>query len=68
MSNLSDYLEKAAEFERLAKMAETETAKKKYADVAACYRLLAAECRLQLRRNDPSRVRVSPPGPLESTP
>jgi hypothetical protein len=43
MRNITDYLEKAAEFERLANQANTEAARKRYADVAACYRLLAAE-------------------------
>jgi len=45
MRNVTDYLEKAAEFERLANQATTEAARKRYADVAACYRLLAAERR-----------------------
>jgi hypothetical protein len=39
----ANYLEKAAEFEALAAAADVDVLKKRYADIAACYRLLAKD-------------------------
>jgi hypothetical protein len=43
MRSVSEYLEKAAEFDRLAEQAEWPALVRRFADVAACYRLLAKE-------------------------
>ena len=43
MRSVSEYLERAAEFEALAGTASIEPLKKRYGDIAACYRLLARE-------------------------
>jgi hypothetical protein len=43
MRSVDDYLQKAAEFEQLAAESGLESLRKRYADVAACYRLLAEE-------------------------
>ena len=39
MRSVSEYLERAAEFEALAATASIELLKKRYGDIAACYRL-----------------------------
>jgi hypothetical protein len=41
--SVPEYLERAAEFEALAATATVEVLRKRYADIAACYRLLAKE-------------------------
>jgi hypothetical protein len=41
--SVADYLEKAAEFETLAAAANVDALKKRYGDIAACYRLLAED-------------------------
>jgi hypothetical protein len=41
--SVADYLERAAEFEALAAATSIEALKKRYADIAACYRLLARD-------------------------
>jgi hypothetical protein len=41
--SVAEYLQKAAEFEALAAEAAIEPLKKRYGDIAACYRLLAKE-------------------------
>jgi hypothetical protein len=41
--SVAQYFEKAAEFEALAAEASNETLKKRYNDIAACYRLLAKD-------------------------
>jgi hypothetical protein len=41
--SVAEYLERAAEFEKLAGSASLEALRKRYADIAACYRLLAKE-------------------------
>jgi len=43
MRTVAEYLEKAVEFDDLAVAAPVEGLKKRYADLAACYRLLAKE-------------------------
>jgi hypothetical protein len=43
MRSVSEYLERAAEFEALAATASIDLLKKRYGDIAACYRLLARE-------------------------
>jgi hypothetical protein len=39
----AEYLKRAAEFEALAAEASIEPVKKRYEDIAACYRLLAKD-------------------------
>jgi hypothetical protein len=41
MRRVAEYLEKAAEFDELARLAAEPALKKRYADVAESYRLLA---------------------------
>jgi hypothetical protein len=41
--SVAEYLDRAAEFEALAATASVEVLKKRYGDIAACYRLLARE-------------------------
>jgi hypothetical protein len=41
--SVTEYLQKAVEFEALAAEASIEPLKKRYDDIAACYRLLAKE-------------------------
>jgi hypothetical protein len=41
--SVAEYLEKAAEFEALAAKATVDVLRKRYGDIAACYRLLAKE-------------------------
>jgi hypothetical protein len=43
MRSTEEYLEKAREFERLATSAGHPSLQQRYADLADCYRLLAAE-------------------------
>jgi hypothetical protein len=43
MRSVDEYLERAVEFDKLASEASDPTLKKRYADVAECYRLLADE-------------------------
>ena len=43
MRTVTDYLLKAAEFDALASGAPDPALKKRYADLAECYRLLAQE-------------------------
>jgi hypothetical protein len=43
MRSAREYYEKAVEFEKLARGADNPELKKRYADVAECYRLLAKE-------------------------
>ena len=43
MRSVSEYLEKAAEFEALAATATVDVLTQRYRDIAACYRLLARE-------------------------
>ena len=43
MRSVSEYLQKAAEFDRLAAEATQASLRKRYADLAECYRLLASE-------------------------
>lgn len=43
MRSVAEYLSKAAEFDELAGLASEPALKKRYADVAECYRLLASE-------------------------
>jgi hypothetical protein len=43
MRSTEDYLDKAAEFHALAALTTEPTLKKRYADLADCYRLLAEE-------------------------
>jgi hypothetical protein len=41
--SIADYLQRAAEFEALAATTDVELLRKRYADIAACYRLLAKD-------------------------
>ena len=43
MRSVAEYLTKAAEFDELADSASEPTLKKRYTDIAECYRLLARE-------------------------
>jgi hypothetical protein len=43
MRSVAEYLGKAAEFDELARVTTEAALKKRYADVAECYRLLASE-------------------------
>jgi hypothetical protein len=43
MRSVAEYFEKAAEFDELARGARDPALKKRYADLAECYRLLANE-------------------------
>lgn len=43
LRSVAEYLERAAEFEGMAASAGVEVLKKRYADIAACYRLLAKD-------------------------
>jgi hypothetical protein len=43
MRTVAEYLEKATEFDQLARATSEPALKKRYADVAECYRLLASE-------------------------
>ena len=43
MRSVVEYLERAAEFETLAAATPTDVLKKRYGDIAACYRLLAKD-------------------------
>jgi hypothetical protein len=43
MRSVVDYLTKATEFERLAEQTTDASLKKRYADMASCYRFLADE-------------------------
>lgn len=43
MRSVAEYLKRAAEFEALAASAGVDVLKRRYGDIAACYRLLAQE-------------------------
>lgn len=43
MRSVAEYLKRAAEYEALAASAGVDALKKRYGDIAACYRLLAQE-------------------------
>lgn len=43
LRSVAEYLERAAEFEGMAASAGVGVLKKRYADIAACYRLLAKD-------------------------
>ena len=43
MRSIAEYQERAAEFETMAASTTVEVLRKRYADVAACYRLLAKD-------------------------
>jgi hypothetical protein len=43
MRSVAEYIDRADEFDRLAAQATEPMLKKRYADVAGCYRLLAQE-------------------------
>jgi len=43
LRSVAEYLERAAEFEGMAESAGVDVLKKRYADIAACYRLLAKD-------------------------
>ena len=43
MRSVAEYLKRAVEFEALAASASVDVLKKRYGDIAACYRLLARE-------------------------
>ena len=62
MRTVVEYLDKAAEFDGLARASKQPELKKRYADLAECYRLLAKE-REQLVAKG-----VIPANPLPSLP
>ncbi|WP_065754373.1 hypothetical protein [Bradyrhizobium paxllaeri] len=43
MRSVAEYLERATQFDDLAASASVEVLRKRYADIAACYRLLAKD-------------------------
>ena len=43
MRTVAEYLDKAVEFEALAATSPEQSLRKRFADIAACYRLLARE-------------------------
>ena len=43
MRSVAEYIDRAVEFDRLAADTADPTLKKRYADLAACYRLLAQD-------------------------
>jgi hypothetical protein len=43
MRSVGEYLRRAAEFDELARSTSEETLKKRYSDIADCYRLLAED-------------------------
>lgn len=43
MRSVVEYLQKAAEFEAMSTTTSIETMRKRYYDIAACYRLLAKD-------------------------
>jgi len=45
MRSVAEYLSKAAEFERLAAESTNSSLRRRYDDIAACYRLLAQDRR-----------------------
>ena len=49
MRSVIEYEGKAKEFDALAHDATDPALRKRYADVAACYRLLAVDCRESIR-------------------
>jgi hypothetical protein len=44
LRRINEYLEKAAECDQLAEAAVSTSLRRRYADLADCYRLLAEEC------------------------
>ena len=62
MRTVVEYLNKAAEFDDLARAAKVPALKKRYADLAECYRLLAKE------REHLVATGVIPADPLPSLP
>jgi hypothetical protein len=43
MRSVAEYLAKAAEFDELARSTSEQALRKRYSDIAECYRLLASE-------------------------
>ena len=43
MRSIAEYLGRAAEFEKMAASTTVEVLRRRYADIAACYRLLAKD-------------------------
>jgi hypothetical protein len=43
LRSVAEYLERATEFEGMAALTGVDVLKKRYADIAACYRLLAKD-------------------------
>jgi hypothetical protein len=43
MRGVAEYLAKAAEFDELARSTSEQALRKRYSDIAECYRLLASE-------------------------
>ena len=43
MRSVAEYLARAAEFDELARSASTPVLRKRYVDIAECYRLLASD-------------------------
>lgn len=64
MRSVAQYLERSAEFDRLAKGVSDPVLKKRYADIAECYRLLANDLQRLIATGtidtDSSRLEQSP--------
>ena len=58
MRSVAEYLEKAAEFDELARSTSEPTLKERYADVAESYRLLAI---VQQRLNETGALKPEQP-------
>ncbi len=43
MRSVAEYLKRAAEFDELARSTSEDTLRKRYSDIADCYRLFAGE-------------------------
>jgi hypothetical protein len=43
LRSIAEYFERATEFEQMAASASVDVLRKRYADIAACYRLLAKD-------------------------
>jgi hypothetical protein len=60
MRSVSEYLDKAAEFDRLSADEAEASLKRRYADLAECYRLLAQERKRLISEGAISKDRTRP--------
>ncbi len=61
MRSVAEYLQRAAEFEALAASATVDALRKRYDDIAACYRLLAKEREWLIGTIEDDRITVQRP-------